>query len=328
MQIKTQVSSRIGGTKLTLKRFWLYIQNPIYAGVICEKWTNNQPIKGQFNGLISFELFNAANRDKLTLRESDGIIELTRQDTPEFQLRKGTHDADYPYRKVVTCSKCSSPLYGSAAKGRHKYYPAYHCNKRGHYFRVSKEAFETTIEDFIHKITFTQEHIDDLMKAIEIVWQQRQQETGKGEVVIEQRIQDLQTQAIATVSKIKLLSNETAIKYMEDDLVKLEGQIKELVEQKAKLKGDKPVSFDIVMKYTRYFLEHLDYLLLQQSDPIKKASFFGVIFNQTPTYEQIASGTADPSKLTGINELFKIKRGSISSMVRLMHFHSNTFWGG
>jgi len=47
------------------------------------------------------------------------------------------------------------------------------------------------------------------------------------------------------------------------------------------------------MKYAKYFLEHLDYLLLQQIDPVKKADFLGVLFDTTPTYAEIVSGTKE-----------------------------------
>ncbi len=314
---KTIVSARIGGTKLTLKRFWLYIQNPIYAGVVCEKWTNNEPVKGQFDGLVSFELYNAANRGKLTLTEQDGIVKLVKQATPEFQLRKGSHDAEYPYRKVVTCSDCRRPFFGSAAKGRNKYYPGYHCNKRGHHFRVPKDQLEAAVENFVHKVTFTDEHINDLMNAVEIVWQQRQQGVIQDEAVIENRIQDLKAQALATVDKIKLLSSETAIKYMEEDLIKIEEEVQTLTNEKEQKQDTQPVSFEVVMQYAKYFLQHVDYLLLQQSDPIKKANFFGVLFDQTPTFAEIASVTDNLSDVPGLNELFKIKKGPRSSMVRV-----------
>jgi len=99
-------------------------------------------------------MFNDANRGKIALSERGGVVSLTRKDVPEFQLRKRVHDADYPYRKVVTCSECRQPLYGSAAKGRNKYYPGYQCNHRGHYFRVRKEEFESTIERFVHEDNF------------------------------------------------------------------------------------------------------------------------------------------------------------------------------
>ena len=309
---KTQITARMGNNKLSLKRFWLYMANPIYAGVIHEKWTEDQPVKAQFKGLITFADFNAANRGKLTLSEQDGVVIITKRETPEFHLRKGSRTAEYPYRKVVTCPICKHPFFGSAAKGRYRYYPGYHCNKRGHHFRVPKEKLENAVENLVNHVTFADDHIEDIMQALETVWQMRHKDDGKDEAVIETRLTTLKTQVLATVDKIKLLSSQTAIKYMEEDLMKIEGQIEELISEKERKSADQPISFDVVKKYAKYFLQHIDQLLIQQIDPAKKADFFGVIFDQTPTYADIASVTSDgPNnfwELTGINELFKIKR--------------------
>ena len=309
---KTQITARMGGNKLTLKRFWMYMANPIYTGVIHEKWTEDQPVKTQFEGLITFATFNAANRGKLTISEMDGVVTITKRETPEFQLRKGSHNTEYPYRKVVTCPICRRPFFGSAAKGRYRYYPGYHCNKRGHHFRVPKAKLEDAVENLVNHVTFADNHIDDIMQALETVWQMRHKDDGKDEAAIETRLTTLRAQALATVDKIKLLSSQTAIKYMEEDLMKIEEQIEELVNEKERKSAEQPISFDVVKKYAKYFLQHIDQLLLQQSDPIKKADFFGVIFDQTPTYAEIASVTSNgPNNfwdLTGINELFKIKR--------------------
>jgi site-specific DNA recombinase len=322
---KTQITGRIGGNKLTLKRFWLYIQNPIYAGVICEKWTEDQPVKGRFEGLVDFETFNSANRGKINLVEQDGVVAFVKQRAPEHQLRKGIHNAEYPYRKVVTCSECRKPFFGSAAKGRYKYYPGYHCNKRGHHFRVPKDKLEADVEAFVRKVTFSQDHIDKLMLAIETVWHKRQQEFGKDEAMLDERLSELQAQAFATVDKIKLLSSQTAIKYMEEELMKVEAEIDKLNDEKEQKKQEQPISFEVVMQYAKYFLQHMDYLLLQQSDPLKKADFFSVIFNETPTYAELTSVTTNSDKnvwdLTGINELFRIKKDTpnpdVSFMVRV-----------
>ncbi len=181
---------------------------------------------------------------------------------------------------------------------------------------MPKERFEATIEDFVHRITFTQDHIDDLMTAIEVVWQKRQQETGKDEEVVDKRIKDLRAQTRGIVDKIKLVNSETVIKYMEEDLMTLETQVAELEYEKNRHTQERPVNFEVVMKYAKYFLEHLDYLLLNQGDPLKRADFFSVIFDQTPTYAEIASGTSDMGKLTGINELFKLKNLNKSFLVR------------
>src|SRR5690606_23481014 len=108
---RTKVIGKRGGRKLDLKTFWRYIQSPVYAGVICEKWTDNKPIKAQFPGLVSYELFNAANKGKLTIGEKDGVVFLyNRPPEGRYAVAKGTRNAEYAYRKVVRCSGCERPL--------------------------------------------------------------------------------------------------------------------------------------------------------------------------------------------------------------------------
>ena len=40
------------------------------------------------------------------------------------------------------------------------------------------------------------------------------------------------------------------------------------------------------------FLENLEFLLLGSPNPLKRAAYFGVLFEQTPTYQDLISGTA------------------------------------
>ncbi len=265
---------------------------------------------------MSYETFNATNRGKVTISEYNGAISLHTRAAPDHLIAKGSRNADFPYRKIIMCDGCKMPLFGSSSRGgTGKHYPAYHCNKRGHYFRVPKSEFEHSIEEFVHQVTFSQAYIDKLMKSVEIVWRERQESINKDEVTIDTRINDLKAQALATVDKIKFLSSETAIKYMEEDLMKIEEQITVLLHEKEQKSDTQPVSFEVVMKYAKYFLEHIDYLLLKQIDPLKRASFLSIIFDKLPTYSEIISGTDDISKLTGLNELFKVRGTSQSSLV-------------
>jgi site-specific DNA recombinase len=314
---RTKVIGHRGGNKLDLKQFWKYIQNPIYAGVICEKWTDDKPLKAKFDGLVSIEEFNAANRGKVVISEKDGEVFIYNK-PPEarYATKKGTRNAEFPYRKTVMCPECSQPLFGSASRGKlGKYYPAYHCNKRGHYFRVPKPEFENKIVEFVQQVTFSQAQIDTLMSQIELVWNRRQESVINEEATLEARIETLKSQARATVDKIKLVSSEIAIKHLEEDLVKLEEEIKALEAEQAQKAVNKPTDFKTVLKYVKYFLEHLDYLLLQQIDPVARANFFGVLFDKLPTYKEIVSGTQNLAELTGLNELFKLKNVNNSLMV-------------
>ena len=97
--------------------------------------------------------------------------------------------------------------------------------------------------------------------------------------------------------------------------MKIETDIQALENEIAEKAAIKPTNIGVVMQHIKYFLEHLDYLLLQQIDPIKKANFFGLLFNKTPTYAEIESGINLKSEIAGLNELFRFKNMNKSLVV-------------
>lgn len=101
--------------------------------------------------------------------------------------------------------------------------------------------------------------------------------------------------------------------------MKIDSQVKELTEAKEEAARKQPLNIRTLMGNIKYFMEHLDDLLLQQSNPVLRAEFFGVLFDRAPTYNEIKYGTQNPTQLTGINELFKLKNLSYSEMVTLDH---------
>ena len=60
--------------------------------------------------------------------------------------------------------------------------------------------------------------------------------------------------------------------------------------------------------FVRYYLEHLEELLLHYSNPLLQAKYFGIIFNKAPSYDDIVFGTPDISRITGVNQLFIPKK--------------------
>ena len=160
---RTKVIGERGSKKLVIRQFWRFIQNPIYAGVNIEKWTEGEAIKGKFDGLISMELFNKANKGKRTLTEENGEVKFWHHQPDAWRLIKQVKNPNFPYKRHVLCPHCEKPLFGSASRGRKgKYYPAYHCNKRGHYFRVSTTDFDETIATFVKSLNITPEYVEQL----------------------------------------------------------------------------------------------------------------------------------------------------------------------
>ena len=313
----SKVVKQTGGGKLSAKHLWRLVRNPIYAGVNMEKWTNGEPVKCVFKGLVSIELFNKANGGKRTLVEgANNKVFVFDKAPPEHLVNKGKRNGDFAYRKVIMCPQCNKPLLGSASRGKGgKYYPAYHCNKRGHYFRVTKQDLEDRVAEFVSGLTISPEKLEVLFKAVEASWEQTNSQYHAQLRSLDTQAEELKQQATITVEKLKVLSSTTAIKYMEEDLMRIEHQVKDLEAQKVALEAKKPVKIDRILARVKYFVEHLDQLLLKQIDPVKKALFFAAIFDKAPNYEDINSGTQKTLLFTGVNPIFLACRDDESHMV-------------
>lgn len=306
-QDRTKVLGERGGKGLGIKQFWRYIQNPIYAGINSEKWTEGNVVKGKFEGLISLDMFNKANKGKLTLSENDGEVKLWKKKLPEWMTKKLINNPKFPYKRVIMCPHCSKPLFGSASRGHSgAYYPAYHCNKRGHYFRVPSKELEEAVETFVRNLNFDQQYIDDLKKYVVTLWQERVESKQDDESIINTKIRELKATAQATADKIRYLTSEVAIKYLETDLVKAETDVQELEQEKLRRKSDeKSVNMGNVMEHIGYFLEHIEELLIDQANPLKRAAFFGLIFDSMPTYADLTSGTTKLAPYLGLKPHFE-----------------------
>jgi hypothetical protein len=66
---------------------------------------------------------------------------------------------------------------------------------------------------------------------------------------------------------------------MEDDLLSIEEEIKKLESKKIKTEHEQ-VDMNELEEVVKYFLEHLENLLITRPNPIQKAAFFGLIFSE------------------------------------------------
>ena len=326
---RTKIMDKRGGGSLTVKQLQRIIANPIYAGINVEKWTGGSPVQCAFDGLVSLEQFNRANRGKKIISKDDqgDIVIFNKPAEERYASPKGIRNPDFPYRKFVMCPLCDKPLIGSATRGKSgKYYPAYHCDKRGHYFRIPKKELEDTVTEFISSLQVSKEHIDNVIAVIEADWQKRQENLEKELETLELHIKGLRLEAKETANKIKFVSSEATIKYIEEDIVRIEQQVKDLESEKAKKERTKLINFDVVLKRVRYLAEHLDHLLTRQADPVKKAQFFATVFSTLPNYLNLKNGTPEATSFTGINPIFSLLKLPRGQMVTPAGFEPAIFW--
>lgn len=105
---------------------------------------------------------------------------------------------------------------------------------------------------------------------------------------------------------MRVVTSETALKYLEKDIVSVESEL-EQIDKEIQEQPDLELEFNEVLAYAKYILEHLSEMLLDLCDPLRKAAFFGAIFNKVPTYAEIDLRTHEKSSLPEVNELFRIR---------------------
>ena len=305
---RTKIKRTIGGRQMDAKMVDRYASKLVYCGVIKEKWTHNEPVKAQFDGLVSVELFNEANRGRINVSiDSRNQVMIEERAVPEHLKTKQVYNPDFPYKQVVACPKCNKTLSGSASRGKKgKYYPSYHCARDGHYFRVPKPEFDQTIEDFVRAITIKPEYIDDVITAIAELWREKLAKQIEAKQLKLDHRDSLQSQIKSTVDRMRVVTSETALKYLEEDIVSVENELAK-VEKEIANEPNLQAEFEQVLQYAKYILEHLSEMLLDLCNPLRKAAFFGAIFNSVPTYAEINLRTHEKSSLPDVNELFLIR---------------------
>ncbi len=302
---RTRIIQQMGDAKLTEKNLKKIVSNPIYAGINVEKWTNYQAIKCVFDGLVPIDLFNRANRGKKYIAVDGDNYQILRQKPKPHQMDKSQHNPDYAFRKFILCPECSSPLLGSASRGKNgKRYPAYHCSNHGHYFRVPKDVMEEKIMLFVRQLKVEDAKINTLIEAVREEYERRLKNNGSDSGRIDAQITALRGEISVTLGKIKFLSSPSAIAYIESDVEAMESKIRHLEREKAQMAKQKPLDIESILRKARYFLEHLDELLLKQANPTRKAQLFGALFNQLPTYNDLDSGNQKTPLFTGVNSVF------------------------
>lgn len=310
---KTQVLGTKGGKPLCLKQFWRYIENPVYAGITVHQWTDKKPVKGKFNGLVSYDTFNKALKGKLIITEQDGEVHINRRQPKDWQLKKSTRNPNYPYKKYVLCPICKKPFYGSASKGRHGgHFPAYHCSRNHKYLRIPAKIFEETIKNFVKGLHITKEYIEALKKECLSEWKLRMGEKQNDVSEIDKKIADLNLYITSLVQKIRTVSVDIVIKDIENDIIKAKKDIEDLEKSKEE-KNVELINMEIVLDNVTYYMEHLDELLFGTPDPMRKAALFNVLFEKTPTYDELLFGTPKLEPCIALSETFYRSRNQFVS---------------
>lgn len=292
-----------GGEKpLTVKELQRKIQNPIYAGINVEKWTVEQPIKGRFKGLVSVDMFNKANRGKVSILENNGQIRIVKNSIPPWRVTRLKNNPIFAFKKSVLCHICFEPLLGSSPRSKlGKHIPRYHCSRNHKYWSVNKTTFNNTISNFVSKIKFSKSFTDKFNKIVIEEWNKREKEMSKDAVLLGNKVAEKEQETQVLKDKIKYLSSPITIKMFEEDIERLQIEKANLVETRDD-KEKNQLDIETIINFTCYYMEHLDKLILSGSNPLQNAAMFDLLFEATPTYKELVNGTPKLSPIFALSE--------------------------
>jgi site-specific DNA recombinase len=288
----SQLLGKSGGNQLTVKHLQEIIRRPVYAGFICEYWTKDQPVKAKWDGLVSLEVFNKANRGRVFIERDNNEYKILFDHYPDQIVLKRTRDNPlFPYKAVVVCEACRKPFMGSSSKSKSgKHIPYYHCARKHKYLSHTKASLETTLEGFVNDMRFRPDSLASIQAVLKDRFHERQSEIVQEATIIEESVSDLELQKRLAIEAFKAATSTFMRETFEKEAVEFDTRIKAATTLTAKI-GIVEKDIDEFIGYTKSFIEHPAKLLLNTANTRQQVSLYSLVFNTLPSVPELDSRT-------------------------------------
>lgn len=301
-----------GGNPLTVKQLQRYVLQTEYAGVSYEKWNKHQPVKmQQFDGIVSVETFNKANRGKIYIQiNTDEGVEIKHNYSPWGRVKRLRDNPKYPW-KCIACPLCKSEMLASYSTGKSgAQYEAYHCGgakngKRAHkYTRVPQDDFEKGIRTYLDGLKFESGFLAGL--ELHLISEYRRQEAGilMESSAISRTVSDLKAELAKKSEDFGHAESPTMRRLIEAQAEGLEVQIKQAESERGKIEINER-SIRGFRRYAEYVMEHPAEILTNADDLRSRRELMSLFFAEVPTYTEIVSGTPKLQPLFRLSDEFK-----------------------
>jgi hypothetical protein len=144
---------------LTSQAIGMLLRNRLYAGIVDVPAYGVRAKRGDFEPLISEELF---------YRVQSVLSGRVPSTTPQQRAHP-----DFPLRAFVRCESCGRGLTGSWSKGRREYYAYYHCRPGCRAVNVTKAKLEGLFADELARLQPTPGYMRLLKESVLRIWKAR-----------------------------------------------------------------------------------------------------------------------------------------------------------
>ena len=285
--------------QLTPKQLRKYLMRTIYCGVKCEQWNNGNPVLAPIEPLISIELFNRANRGKLSIEKlPNGTLEVI-ENRDKHQNHR--HNPDFLLRHVVACPNCRKPMVASRSKGKSgQYFGYYHCNRGHKYLGVNKTEFEETVANYLEKLQAKPGFLPLFREVVRDVWIQKNRATKLGADQTKAHIDTLRQRQASLIDRIPACNSLIVQGKLEQQIEELEECIK-TSEKQLRSTGIKKDEISAYFQIAKKLMEHPKPHVFSAPTKEKLEKSWHFIFKSRPTYADLADGTPDLTLVYRLN---------------------------
>lgn len=296
-----------GSVKLKPKELQNFIKRTSYCGIICKKWTKYIPIKAKWEGIVSIDLWNRANRGKFFLEQDDKDKEsfmLLKNINPNFSKKKQKYNPSFKYRGIVCCDVCGNQMTASFSQGKSgKKFPFYHCSKNHKQFSKTKKEVEDIIDSTINSISFKENFIKELTKSLEFQFQEQEKNLAKFTSETNINVSNLEIEKSKLFEAYineqdEFIKNEIRerFKRKEEEIVKARNE-----RNKAELEEDDVTNF---LRFAKELMEHPEKTFEDIDSKEELLSVFSLFVEDLPRYSDFINGTLNLTKFFKLNKEF------------------------
>ncbi len=197
--LRGNVGNRVG--KPLSNQGWNKIcRNPVYGGLLCEKWTDYQFVRAKFDGPITASEWYRLQQV------------LDERNTFARRLPRKEQHPQFPLRGFLHCPRCNQPVRGYAAVKRSgKRFPYYDCRNRACRFRVPVAEAHKRFIDLLRDITPSPELLQAFRTAVLDVWEEEYRHLNSESSVLQQQVATLHEEKRSLLDLIKASSSKPAL---------------------------------------------------------------------------------------------------------------------
>ncbi|NCT56068.1 recombinase family protein, partial [bacterium] len=306
-----------GGELLTIKKMNLIIQSTVYAGFICEKWTNYQPIKAKFKGLVDIKTFNLANRGKVAIIEDKYGYKLEKNLNKMVGVNRNSNNPLFPYKNYIVCKTCGKILKGSRSRGKSgKRYPSYFCDRDHKRESYSKSELESVVGNFVKEVKFSSKFIEAFKEIVSEKWEEEKKEVQKEVIEVGKSVTELRVEAKNIYENIKTTTSQFVKRDLEREYDEIQRKIAKLTEKRDTVE-DEELDIQEMLNWVTHFMEHPYKIIEDSKDAKEKGILFNMFFESKPTVTQLKNGTPNLSPLFKLSRYQKLPKEQLVTLRRV-----------